>query len=119
MFKTIALLKRRQGLTMQEFIDYYETRHRLIGEKYLRGAVTRYVRRFLHPMPNPVTGKEVEADYDVVMEMWFPDRDTFKKTMAKLATPEIAAEILEDEERVFDRAKSRLFVVEEHESDIA
>ena len=61
MFKTITLLKRRPGTTMAEFIDYYETHHRVIGEKYLRGHATRYVRRFLHPFPNPLTGEIVRA----------------------------------------------------------
>ncbi|WP_156679689.1 EthD domain-containing protein [Sphingomonas profundi] len=118
MFKTITLLKRRPGLTMAEFIDYYETRHRVIGEKYLRGSATRYVRRFLHSFPNPLTGEVIEPEHDVVMEIWFPDRETFETTMASLAAPEIAAEISEDEERVFDRAKNRMFTVEEHESDL-
>ncbi len=118
MFKTITLLKRRPGLSMAEFIDYYETRHRLIGEKYLRGKATRYVRRFLHPLPNPVTGEAIDPEHDVVMEIWFADRAAFEATMASLTAPDIAAEIAEDEERVFDRAKNRFFIVEEHESDM-
>ncbi len=119
MFKTITLLKRRPGLSMADFIDYYETHHRLIGEKYLRGRATRYVRRFLHPLPGPLTGETVEPEHDVVMEIWFADRESFEATIALLTRPDAAAEIAADEERLFDRSKNRMFTVEEHESDLA
>ena len=118
MFKIITLLKRRPGMSMAEFIDYYDKSHRLIGEKYLGGKATRYVRRFLHPFPNPITGETPEPEFDVVMEIWFNDRASFEATMASLGAPEIAAEIAEDEEKLFDRSKNRTFWVEEHESDM-
>jgi hypothetical protein len=60
----ITLLKRRAGMSKADFITYYETRHRLIGEKVLRGYATRYVRRFLHP----TDGIDQEQDADVVLE---------------------------------------------------
>lgn len=116
MFKTITLLKRRPGMSMSEFIGYYESTHARIGEKYLRGRATRYVRRYLHPVPNPLTGETIEPEHDVAMEIWFPDRETFETTMAALTLPEPAAEIAADEERLFDRSKNRLCIVEEHES---
>ena len=30
-------MKRRPGMSIPEFREYYETQHRLIGEKYLAG----------------------------------------------------------------------------------
>ena len=41
------------------------------------------------------------------------------KAMALLATEEAQAEIVADEERVFNRALIRSYVVEEYESDMA
>ena len=116
MLKFVALLKRRAGMSRADFIDYYERNHRLIGEKYLRGRALRYVRRYVQPMPNPITGVADEPEHDVIMEIWFADRAAFDAAMAHLAAPEIAAEIAEDEERVFDRSMHRHFFVEEHES---
>ncbi|WP_380876258.1 hypothetical protein ACFB49_07960 [Sphingomonas sp. DBB INV C78] len=116
MLKFVTLLKRRPGMSRAEFIDYYERNHRRIGEKYLKGRALRYMRRYVQPMPNPITGEADEPDHDVIMEIWFADRATFDATMAYLATPTIAAEIAEDEERVFDRMMHRHFFVEEHES---
>ncbi len=43
-------------MSRAEFIDYYERHHRRIGEKYLSGRALRYVRRYVQPMPNPITG---------------------------------------------------------------
>ena len=118
MFKTITLLKRRADLSLAEFIERYETGHATLGERLLRGSATRYVRRYLRPVPNPETGEIAEGEHDVVMEIWFADRAAWEATMARLAAPETMAEIVADEETLFDRGKSRFFLVEEHETDL-
>lgn len=115
MFKTVCLLKRRDGMSMEEFMDYYETHHRKIGEKVLPDGVY-YVRRFLHGVPNPVTGEVAELEFDCLTEMWFESREAFEAAMAALSEPEVAAEIAEDEEKLFDRSKIRFCTIEEHES---
>lgn len=69
-------------------------------------------------MPDSQTGVAVEAEYDAVMEIWFADRERWQSTMAALAVPEVAQLIVEDEERLFDRRKTRFFTTEEHESEI-
>ena len=114
MYKTITLLKRRDGMSLDDFIAYYEAHHRLIGEKYLRGRAERYFRRYLRPRDD----SGVPTDYDVVTEVWFADRAAFDATLAVLMQPDAAAEIAADEERLFDRSKIRMFAVEEHESDM-
>jgi hypothetical protein len=37
----VTLLKRREGMNKADFIAYYETHHRKIGEKVLRSYATR------------------------------------------------------------------------------
>lgn len=118
MFKTITLLKRRAGLSRAAFIDYYETHHARIGEKYLRGRATRYVRRYLEAVPDPRTGVAVEPDHDVATEVWYADRAAFEATMAVLVTPEAQAEIVADEEKLFDRARMVFLLVDERESQL-
>ena len=61
MFKMIGLLKRRPGMSSGEFRAYYESTHRRIGEKYLRKYACNYMRRYLTPFPNPLTGETPEA----------------------------------------------------------
>ncbi len=110
----ITLLKRRDGMSKADFIAYYECHHRLIGEKVLRGYATRYARRYLHP----TDGMDMPEDADVVMEIDFPDeavRDACFDAMADEAT---MAEIVADEERLFDRRRIRTFAVEARDSKI-
>lgn len=117
MFKVVCLLKRKAGMTLEEFIDYYETTHVKLGLKGHPNA-RRYCRRFLRPFPNPVSGLAEEPEFDVITEIWFDNRHEFDLAMKNLATPDIAAAIKADEERLFERDRIRLCTVEEHESDM-
>ncbi|NLR72016.1 EthD domain-containing protein [Novosphingobium sp. ERN07] len=108
----LTLLKRREGMTKADFIAYYESRHRLIGEKVLSGWATRYVRRHLHPLD----GQTLDHDYDVVLEIDFPDQQTCDACFAAMASPAVMNEIVADEERLFDRTRMRTYRIEEHAS---
>jgi hypothetical protein len=108
----LTLLRRREGMTKADFIAYYETRHRLIGEKVLSGWATRYVRKHLHPLD----GTDAAHDFDVVLEIDFPDQATCDACFAAMADPATMAEIVEDEERLFDRSRMRTYAVERHAS---
>ena len=116
MIKSIGLLKRRPGMSVSEFRDYYETKHRVIGEKYLTGFASRYIRRFLEPADGHSPD---ENEFDVIREVWYEDEDSYERCRAHLGRPEVRAEIVADEEQLFDRSRNRFFVVEEHESDVA
>jgi hypothetical protein len=117
--KLITLLKRRPDLSTEAFRSYYEARHARMADKYMNGRATRYVRRYLSPVTNPLTGEAAPPAFDVLTEVWFADRATFDATMMMFASPEVAAEIASDEEHLFDRAKSLLFTEdEEHESQL-
>ncbi len=118
MIKMIGLLKRKPGMTTDAFRDYYESKHRLIGEKYLRDHACRYSRRYLTPLFQPEAGSLESADYDVVLEVWYRDRASFEAGIARLALPEVAAEIAADEERFLDRSRNRFFMIEECESQL-
>lgn len=106
-------------MSMKEFVDYYESTHSKIGEKYLRGNAVKYIRRYLTPMPNPFSGEIQESEYDAVMEMWFQDQDQFRTAMAGFLVPEVADLVRKDEEQLFERSQIRLFTVEERESDVS
>ena len=115
MFKVIALLKRKPGMSIDAFIDHYERQHAPLGLRYLTVA-DRYVRHYLHPMPYPLDGRVAEPDYDVLTELWFADRARYDEGMAELGAPEAACAIGADEELFLDRPRSRLMFVEERES---
>jgi len=70
MFKQICFFRKRPDMTMEEFKDYYENRHSQLGKKIGKPGIpnaVRYVRRYLTPLMNPVTGEIHDPGYDCVM----------------------------------------------------
>jgi hypothetical protein len=116
--KILLFMKRRPGMTFEAFKDYYENHHAPLCAKYASG-VSRYVRRFLTPHPNPETGATQELQFDVITELWFEDEAVFRGTVQYLATSIMPAEVVEDEKQLFDRAKTRMATVVECESALS
>jgi hypothetical protein len=77
------------------------------------------VRRYLDPHDHPETGPAAELPYDVITELWFDDEATFRATLRYLETNRMPAEIVADEERLFDRSSFRIVTVVECETDLA
>ena len=122
LIKVIGLLKRRQGLTPEQFRDYYESRHRLIGEKFLRGHACKYLRRYLEPQDSshrPALDAEAARPFDVILEIWYPDDAAYVAARNVLSLPEVIKEIVADEEQLFDRSANRFFTVNEVESTLS
>ena len=117
MIKVVTLLTRKPGMSREAFIEHYETHHRKIGEKYLSGFAVKYQRRYLQSAG--FRGQEaLMPPFDVLMEIWYPDQDTLNGALAVLSTDEAQAEIMADEERLFDRDLIRSYTVEEYESEM-
>lgn len=116
MLKVVMPIRRRPGMSRAEFVDYYESNHRLIGEKYLRGYAKKYVRRYLYNFPEEDADRQ-DPEYDVLLEAWYPDEETFRAFLASIEAPDIAGEIAADEEILFDRGSMRMYRIEEYESE--
>jgi hypothetical protein len=114
-YKILLFMKRRPGMTFEAFKDYYENHHAPLCAKYASG-VSRYLRRFLTPHPNPETGATEELQFDVITELWFEDEAVFRGTVKYLATSVMPDEVVEDEKQLFDRAKTRMATLVECES---
>lgn len=117
-YKILLFMKRRPGMTFEAFRDYYENRHAPLCEKYATG-LSRYVRRFLSPQPNPETGIDEELQFDVITELWFEDEVVYRSTVEYLATSIMPDEVVEDEKRLFDRTRTRMATVLECESTLS
>jgi hypothetical protein len=118
MIKAIALLKCKAGMSRQAFIEYYETRHAPLMLE-LQPRYSAYRRNFIDLAGAFMPPGASAPDFDVITELWYPDRAAYDETMAALQEPERFARIANDEENLFDRDRTRMFVVEEHRSDIA
>ena len=115
MYKVIVLIKRRPGLSMEEFIDYYETKHAPLGASKVPN-LKRYVRHFVRPYGNDTYAAGGESPCDVLTELWFDDEADFLQGMAYLADPDTAAIIQADEEKLFDRNSIRFMVMQDFET---
>ncbi len=118
MFKVMILIKRKPGMSTEDFIAYYENHHAPLGSSKVPN-MKRYVRHFLRPYGNDVYGADAEPPYDVATELWFDDAADFERGMAYLTDPDTARIIGEDEEKLFDKSSIRFFVVEDHETDMS
>lgn len=113
--KLVFLLKRKPGQTVEQFRDYYESSHRKLAERALPNAL-RYVRRYVQPEKNPITGEALELPFDVVMEVWMKSRAEWDATQAGLAGSAMMQAIYEDEEKLFASHDNPVFTVEEADS---
>lgn len=113
------LLKRKPGISLEEFIERYEREHVPFVEKYA-SRLRHYSRHYLHPGSHAVHGDVVaEPEYDVITELWYEDRSAFEDQQQGMRDrPEAIAAVVADEEKLFDRAKSRTVYVEDHVSDL-
>ena len=79
MFKIMILIKRRPGMSMDEFIDYYENHHAALGVRVVPN-MTGYTRRYLMPLGDGAP----EPPYDVATEIVFDNEAAFEQAMAPL-----------------------------------
>jgi uncharacterized protein (TIGR02118 family) len=115
MFKVIVLLKRKHGMTVEEFREYYEKKHvELITANV---PMRKYVRNYITPIGNENYAVGAEPQFDCVTEAWFDSEDHFSKAVAAILEPKKAAEIMADEERFADRSAIRWFSVTERETE--
>jgi uncharacterized protein (TIGR02118 family) len=113
MFKIMILIKRRPGMSMDEFIDYYENHHAPLGVRVVPG-MTEYTRRYLTPLGDGGP----DLPYDVATEIAFDDEVAFERAMAAISEPATRAELDADEERCFDRSTITFMKVDERSSEI-
>ena len=111
-YKILLFMKRRPGMSIEAFQDYYENHHAPLCVTYASG-MKRYERRFLTAHPNPETGATEELAFDVITELWFDDETTFRNTVAYLSTSTMPEAVVEDEKHLFDRSKTRMATVVE------
>jgi hypothetical protein len=123
MFKQICFFKKRPDMTMEQFMDYYENMHSKLAQRMGWSAslpnAQRYVRRYVTPVPNPLTGEVIHPGYDCIMEIWWNTKEDFERGMKGLsADPEKLKIRLEDELQLFATNSNPVVSVVEHDSPV-
>jgi uncharacterized protein (TIGR02118 family) len=119
MVKLIFCLRRLPSLSRADFQRYWLDVH---GPLVRRHAATLRIRRYVqvHTIDDPLNAalqasRGADDAFDGVAELWW---ESAEELAAATATPEGRAaslELLEDERRFIDHARSPLFVAKEHE----
>ncbi len=121
MFKQICFFKKRDDMTMEEFMDYYENQHSQMAKKQgLKPAIPnarRYVRRYIKPEMNPVTGEVHDPGFNCIMEIWWDSREDFENSQRLIADPERLPHTKADEANLFASHANPIYsVIEESDS---
>ena len=118
-YKILLFMKRKPGMSIAAFRDYYENKHVLLAMANSGGqggGIVRYVRRYLDPLPHAESGTNEELPYDVVSELWFDDEAVFKGTVEYLSTTVMNDAVVNDEMNLFHRPTMRMAAVFECET---
>ncbi len=120
MFKQICFFRKHPDMSADEFLDYYENQHSQLSKRMghspsIPNAV-RYVRRYLHPEKNPVTGQVHDPGYDCIMEIWWNSREDFENSQKIIASPDRIDAVKADEARLFATHANPVCSVVEYDS---
>lgn len=116
--KILLFMKRKPGMSVEAFRDYYETKHAPLCAQSSTN-LQRYIRRFIEPKPHPETGPNDEMEFDVITELWCKDEASFNGLLAYLTTSIMPDFVVEDEKNLFDRSSFRIATVVECETDLS
>ncbi len=122
MIKQVVFLKKRPDMTAEEFMDYYENQHSQLSKQLdapppLPNA-QRYVRRYVTPELNPLTGEVIHPGFDCIMEIWWNTREDFEAAMRGLGNPEFLEARKADELKLFATNSNPVCTVVEYDSPV-
>ena len=117
MIKAIFFLKRKAGLTHEQFREHYES-HAKLGQDYFGHLLVSYERNYVGTVRRSRShGREqAEWDYDCITEWVLTSEEALEDIYRILRDPVIGQVFYEDEERFLDR--EALYSVVCREGDI-
>ena len=116
--KVIIGLKRRPGMSVEDFRAYYENVHTKVAGKYTQPGMVYYARRYLDPLPHLDTKEIHEPEFDVITELWYDDPKAAKGLIWMVSEGTLPPDVFEDELNLFDRPKTRYFKTTEFVTEL-
>jgi hypothetical protein len=111
-FKIIAYVTRKPGISREEFKHGYETT--LVPHmRKTCPQIVKYRRNYVDPSVAVIVPGATLPAIDSVTEIWFQDRASFEAMMGTLTDPQAFAIVDAIEAKLFDRSKTCLVMVEE------
>jgi len=110
--KILSYLVKRDGIAIEEFVDYYENHHVPLIVSLAPPPVV-YKRHYLQ-RGDAVNIGEATLDFDVVTEQVFADRAVFDSWITAVTAGDAGERVAADETRFLDRSRSRCCVVNDY-----
>jgi uncharacterized protein (TIGR02118 family) len=111
MVKAIALIKRKPGISRDEFIKHYEQVHAPLAVKHLH-TFKKYIRNYVIP-----SSSAEDTEFDCITEVWYEDMEGYQ-TVLNFMSSEAGRVIQEDAEQFIDTTKQISFLVDEKVSEL-
>ncbi len=120
MIKVIGLIRRKAGLSREEFLRHWKDVHGPLVMSI--PELARHIRKYVQV--HAVTIPELQAreryqqaslpmEYDGAVEMWFDDAAEMQQAFGVLADPVICRRLREDEDSFIDNSNSLSVMVGE------
>src|ERR1700741_324608 len=91
MQRVFVLLKRKAGMSFEDFRHHYENGHALLGEKYFGHLFASYRRNYVPVGLRFSDGKNGEWAYDCLTELVFRDPEGYLELKRIARSPEVHA----------------------------
>jgi uncharacterized protein (TIGR02118 family) len=119
MVKLVFTLRRREGMTREDFQSYWREQHAPLVKRH---AEALHIRRYVQVHARDTPLDEVVADargsepryYDGVAELWWDSVEELLAAFSSEAGQAAGGELLEDEERFIDLPRSPIWFGEEN-----
>jgi uncharacterized protein (TIGR02118 family) len=116
--KIVFCLRRKDGISREEFQRYWLEKHAPLVKSHAAAiGMRRYVQS--HTLETPLNAAVADSrgapePYDGVMEGWWDSEEALVTTLSSPAAQAAGRELLEDEARFIDLARSPIFFTREH-----
>jgi EthD domain len=110
--KILSYLVKRDGMAVEEFVDYYENHHVPLILS-LAPPPQVYKRHYLQ-RGDAVNIGEAGIDFDVVTEQGFADQAAFESWIGAVTAGDAGERVAADEARFLQRSRTRCCVVSDY-----
>jgi hypothetical protein len=111
MFKVVALIKKKPGMSKADFIAYYEANHAPLARKCFP-QIVQYRRNFIDLDNAIIMPGMAPPDFDSITEIWYRDREAYDEMLSTHFMAGVQETIENDERNFLDQSMTRMLRVE-------